>query len=37
VFDYIEMFYNTVRKHAKNGIISPVEFKRQQILKAEDV
>ena len=34
---YIETFYNPVRKHARNGILSPVEFERQQISKAEDV
>lgn len=33
VFDYIEMFYNPVR----NGILSPVQFEQQQILKAESV
>ncbi|GLQ12100.1 hypothetical protein GCM10007913_40320 [Devosia yakushimensis] len=32
VFDYIEMFYNPTRKHARNGMLSPVEFeKRHQI------
>lgn len=30
VFDYIEMFYNPKRKHAKNGMRSPVEFEKQQ-------
>ena len=37
MFDYIEMFYNPVRKHVRNGMLSPVEFERQQILKAEGV
>ena len=37
VFDYVEMFYNPVRKHVRNGMLSPVEFERQQILKAEGV
>ena len=37
VFDYIEMFYNPVRKHVRNGMLSPVEFERQQFLKAEGV
>ena len=37
VFDYIEMFYNPVRKHVRNGMLSPAEFERQQILKAEGV
>jgi len=26
-----------VRKHARNGMLSPVEFERQQILKTEGV
>jgi len=26
VFDYIEMFYNPIRKHVRNGMLSPVEF-----------
>jgi putative transposase len=30
VFDYIEMFYNPNRKHVRNGMLSPVEFERQQ-------
>jgi len=37
VFDYIEMFYNPVRKHVRNGMLSPVEFERQQFVKAEGV
>jgi putative transposase len=37
VFDCIEMFYNPVRKQVRNGMLSPVEFERQQILKAEGV
>lgn len=37
VFDYVEMFYNPVRKQPRNGMLSPVEFERQQILKAESV
>ena len=37
VFDYIEMFYNPVRKQVRNGMLSPVEFERQQILKAQGV
>lgn len=37
MFDYIEMFYNPVRKHVRNGMLSPVEFERHQILKAEGV
>ena len=30
VFDYIEMFYNSKRKHVRNGTLSPVEFEKQQ-------
>ena len=37
VFDYIEMFYNPKRKHARNGMLSPVEFERQQKMRTEGV
>jgi hypothetical protein len=37
VFNYIDMFYNPVRKQVTNGMLSPVEFERQRILKAEGV
>lgn len=30
VFDYIEMFYNPKCKHVRNGMLSPVEFEKQQ-------
>ncbi|MBN4066219.1 IS3 family transposase [Ahrensia sp. AH-315-G08] len=30
VFDYIEMFYNPKRKHVRNGMLSPIEFEKQQ-------
>lgn len=30
VLDYIEMFYNPKRKHARNGMLSLVEFERRQ-------
>jgi putative transposase len=29
VFDYIERFYNTVRRHSTTGYLSPVEFERK--------
>ncbi len=29
VFDYIERFYNTVRRHSTIGYISPVEYEKQ--------
>jgi len=37
VFDYIEMFYNPKRKHVRNGMQSPVDFERQQVMTAEGV
>ena len=37
VFDYIEMFYKPKRKHARNGMLSPVEFERQRKLRPEGV
>jgi len=37
VFEYIEMFYNPKRKHARNGMLSPVEFERQQEMRTEGV
>jgi putative transposase len=32
VFDYIERFYNTIRRHSTIGYLSPVEFERQAAL-----
>ena len=29
VFDYIERFYNTIRRHSTNGYLSPVELERK--------
>ena len=37
VFDSIEMFYILQRKHAKNGMLSPVEFEIQQKLNPQGV
>jgi putative transposase len=38
VFEYIEMFFNPKRKHASNGMLSPVDFEiRQQKLNEEGV
>jgi len=37
VFDYIEMFYNPKRKHVRNGMLSPVEFERQEKMRPEGV
>ena len=35
VFYYIEMFYNPKRKHARNGMLSPIEFERQNKIQTE--
>ncbi len=35
VFDDIEMFYNPKRKHARNTMLSPAEFERQQMLRRQ--
>ena len=37
VFDDIEMFYKPTRKHARNGMLSPVEFERQHKAQAKGV
>jgi len=37
VFDYIEFFYNPKRKHSNNGMLSPIEFERQQKMKLQGV
>lgn len=37
VFDYIEMFYNPKRKHARNGMLSPIEFEKQLKWKQQGV
>jgi len=33
VFHCIEMFYNPQRKHARNGMLSPVDFEQKQKMK----
>ena len=33
VFDYIEMFFNPRRRHANNGMLSPVEFEKTANVK----
>lgn len=33
IFNYIEMFYNPVRRHGFSNDISPVEFEKQYIMK----
>jgi len=37
VFDYIEFFYNPKRKHARNGMLSPVDFEWQQKMNKQGV
>ncbi|MFT5047443.1 MAG: putative transposase [Porticoccaceae bacterium] len=37
VFDFIEMFYNPKRKHARNGMLSPADFEGQQAGKLQGV
>ncbi|KVD45956.1 transposase [Burkholderia sp. ABCPW 11] len=32
LFDYIEMFYNPVRRHGSAGGLSPIEFERRYAL-----
>ena len=31
VFDYIEMFYNPNRKHTNNGMLSPVDYEKNDV------
>ena len=37
VFDYIEFFYNPQRKHARNGMLSPIALEQQQKLKLQGI
>lgn len=37
VFDYIEMFYNTRRRHGSSNQLSPVEYERQYLKRLESV
>ena len=37
VFESIEMFYNPQQKHARNGMLSPIEFERQQKMRTGGV
>ena len=37
VFNYIEMFYQPKRKHDKNGMLSAIDFERQQNMKLQGV
>ena len=37
IFDYIEMFYNPVRRHGYVGNLSPIEFERQHLRQLSSV
>ena len=37
IFDYIEMFYNPVRRHGNNDGRSPIDFEKDYFLKLESV
>lgn len=37
VFEYIEMFYNPVRRHGHTGKLSPIEFERRHTTRLESV
>ena len=37
VFDYIEMFYNTKRRHGYNDGLSPVKYEKQESRRLESV
>lgn len=37
VFNYIEMFYNPVRRHSNNGGMSPVKFEKQYFVRQASV
>ena len=37
VFDYIELFYNSRRRHGTNDQLSPVEYEQQYLKRLADV
>ena len=37
IFDYIEIFYNSKRKHARNRMLSPVDFENRQRNASQEV
>ena len=37
VFDYIEMFYNSKRRHGFNNQLSPVEFEKRHAMSLQGV
>ena len=37
MFDYIELFYNSRRRHGHAGSLAPVEFEKQYFNRLESV
>jgi putative transposase len=37
IFDYIEMFYNTKRRHGYNNKLSPVDYEKQYAMRLTSV
>ena len=37
IFDYIEMFYNTKRRHGYNNKLSPVDYEKQYATRLKAV
>lgn len=37
IFNYIEMFYNPIRRHGYSGDVSPIEFERRHSMKVGSV
>lgn len=37
IFDYIEMFYNPIRKHGSNDMLSPIEYEKRYFMKLGSV
>jgi len=33
IFDYIEMFYNPIRKHGSNDMLSPIEYEKRYFME----
>ena len=37
ILNYIVLLYNPKRKHGNNGMLSPIDFERQQYLELQEV
>jgi putative transposase len=37
VFDYIELFYNPIRRHGNNKDLSPIQYERNYFMKLQSV